>query len=87
MNNILLIPGSFNPITNAHIEMAKTAQKAVNANMVYFIPAHDTYVAKKKTLIPGHSRCRLIEEATPKDMTYIPTEVNSFLPKKTYDTV
>ncbi|MCM1324334.1 MAG: nicotinate-nicotinamide nucleotide adenylyltransferase [Acetobacter sp.] len=87
MNNILLIPGSFNPITNAHIEMAKTAQKAVNANKVYFIPAHDTYVAKKKTLIPGLSRCRLIEEATPADMTYIPNEIESFLPKKTYDTV
>ena len=87
MNNILLIPGSFNPITNAHIEMAKTAQKEVNANMVYFIPAHDTYVAKKKTLIPGPSRCKLIEKATPMDMTYLPNEVDSFLPKKTYDTV
>lgn len=87
MNNILLIPGSFNPITNAHIEMAKTAQKAVNANKVCFIPAHDTYVAKKKTLIPGISRCRLIEEATPADMTYISNEIDSFLPKKTYDTV
>lgn len=87
MNNILLIPGSFNPITNAHIEMAETARKAVNADKVFFIPAHDTYVAKKKTLIPGLSRCRLIEEATPEYMTYVPTEVNSFLPKKTYDTV
>ncbi len=87
MINILLIPGSFNPITNAHIEMAKAAQKAVNANQVYFIPAHDTYVAKKKILIPGKSRCRLIEEATPSNMTYLSNEINSFLPKKTYDTI
>lgn len=87
MNNILLIPGSFNPITNAHIEMAKTAQEKVNANRVFFIPAHDTYVAQKKTLIPGSSRCRLIDEATPADMTFIDTEVKSFLPKKTYDTI
>lgn len=87
MNNILLIPGSFNPITNAHIEMARVAQRKINAEKVYFIPAHDTYVAQKRTLIPGKSRCRLIEEATPDDMTYISYEVDSFLPQKTYDTI
>lgn len=27
MNKILLIPGSFNPITNAHVDMALTAKK------------------------------------------------------------
>lgn len=51
MNKILLIPVSFNPITNAHVDMALTAKKSVNADMIYFIPAHDTYVAKKRTLI------------------------------------
>lgn len=28
MNKILLIPGSFNPITNAHVDMALTAKKS-----------------------------------------------------------
>ena len=28
MNKILLIPGSFNPITNAHVDMALAAKKA-----------------------------------------------------------
>ncbi len=60
MNKILLIPGSFNPITNAHVDMALTAKKAVNADAILFIPAHDTYVAKKKTLIPGYCRVSLI---------------------------
>lgn len=87
MNNILLIPGSFNPIINAHIEMAKTAKKKVHADEVCFIPAHDTYVTKKKTLIPGESRCRLIDEVTPDYMTYTSIEIGSFLPQKTYDTV
>ena len=87
MNRILLIPGSFNPITNAHIDMAKVAQKRINAEKVYFIPAHDTYVAQKRTLIPGKSRCRLIEEATPDDMSCISFEIDSFLPVKTYDTI
>ena len=32
MNKILLIPGSFNPITNAHVDMALTAKKTVNAD-------------------------------------------------------
>ena len=87
MSNVLLVPGSFNPITNAHIEMATVAKETINATEVYFIPAHDTYVAKKKTLIPGHSRCKLIESATPEWMHALPDEVESFLPQKTYDTV
>ena len=87
MNNILLVPGSFNPVTNAHIDMAKVAQKKVNAEKVYFIPAHDTYVAKKRTLIPGKSRCKLIEEATPDDMGCISFEVDNLLPQKTYDAI
>lgn len=87
MNNVLLVPGSFNPITNAHIEMAKKAQEKINALVVYFIPAHDTYVAKKKTLIPGKSRCKLIEDATPSNMACIPFEVDSFFPQRTYDTI
>ena len=60
MNKILLIPGSFNPITNAHVDMALTAKKAVNADAILFIPAHDTYVAKKKTLIPGYCQYQIV---------------------------
>ena len=44
MSKIVIIPGSFNPVTNAHIEMALIAKKAVGANKVIFIPAHDKYV-------------------------------------------
>lgn len=36
MNKILLIPGSFNPITNAHVDMALTAKNAVNARYDIF---------------------------------------------------
>lgn len=87
MNRLLLVPGSFNPITNAHIDMARAAQEKIGAGKVYFIPAHDTYVAQKKSFIPGKIRCKLIEEAIPEDMSCIPLEVNSVLPAKTYDTV
>ena len=34
MNKILLIPGSFNPITNAHVDMELTDKKAYNADAI-----------------------------------------------------
>lgn len=90
MNKILLIPGSFNPITNAHVEMALAAKKAVDADIVYFIPAHDTYVAKKKTLIPGYCRVDLINSmpnCLKDDMWALEIEIKSFFPQRTYNTI
>lgn len=90
MNKILLIPGSFNPITNAHVDMALAAKKAVGANVIYFIPAHDTYVAKKKTLIPGYCRVSLINSMSNCDkenMFALDVETTSFFPQKTYNTI
>lgn len=90
MNKILLIPGSFNPITNAHVEMALAAKKAVGADIVYFIPAHDTYVAKKKTLIPGYCRAKLISSmpnCQEDNMWALDIETTSFFPQRTYNTI
>ena len=89
MNKILLIPGSFNPITNAHVDMALAAKKAVNADAILFIPAHDTYVAKKKTLIPGYCRVSLINSMPNCDennMWASEVETTSFFPQRTYNT-
>lgn len=85
MNKILLIPGSFNPITNAHIDMALIAKKSVDADMIYFIPAHDTYVAKKRTLIPGYCRVSLINsmpDCKKNHMKALDIETTSFSPTK-----
>lgn len=90
MNKILLIPGSFNPITNAHVDMALAAKKAVNADTVYFIPAHNTYVAKKKTLIPGCRRVSLINSAPSckqNNMRALDIETTSPFPQRTYNTI
>lgn len=90
MNKILLIPGSFNPITNAHIDMALTAKKSVDADMIYFIPAHDTYVAKKRTLIPGYCRVSLINsmpDCKKNHMKALDIETTSFFPQRTYNTI
>lgn len=87
-NDIIFIPGSFNPITNAHIEMAREAKERVSAAKVYFIPASDTYVAlHKEILIPGHVRCDLIREAVPNGMDVLACDVDSRLPPKTYNTI
>lgn len=90
MNKLLLIPGSFNPITNAHVEMALTAKKAVDADTIYFIPAHDTYVAKKKTLIPGYCRVELINSmpiCEKYNIHALEMETTSFFPQRTYNTI
>lgn len=90
MNKLLLIPGSFNPITNAHVEMALTAKAAVDADTIYFIPAHDTYVAKKKTLIPGHCRVELINSmpiCKDYNICALDVETTSFFHQRTYNTI
>lgn len=90
MNKVLIIPGSFNPITNAHIDMALTAKSAVNAADVLFIPAHDTYVAKKRTLIPGYCRVSLINSVPGihiNNMWALDLETTSYFPQRTYNTI
>ena len=90
MNKLLLIPGSFNTITNAHVEMALTAKAAVDADTIYFIPAHDTYVAKKKTLIPGYCRVELINSmpiCKDYNIRALDVETTSFFPQRTYNTI
>lgn len=90
MSKIVIIPGSFNPVTNAHIEMALTAKEVVGANKVIFIPAHDTYVAKKKTLIPGCDRVSLINSipiCVKNNVCSLNIEIVNPFPPKTYNTL
>lgn len=90
MSKVLIIPGSFNPITNAHVEMALTAKKVVSADKVFFIPAHDTYVAKKKTLILGNYRVSLINSIPifkQNDICALEIETTNSISPKTYNTL
>ena len=90
MSKVLLVPGSFNPITNAHVDMALAAKNKINADVVYFLPAHDSYVARKKTLIPGCCRVALInsmKNCLEDNMWALGVEITSSLPQKTYNTV
>ena len=90
MSRILLVPGSFNPVTNAHIDIALDAKRAIRADHVFFIPAHDSYVARKGVLIPGEHRAELINTAPVcmlEWMVATDIEIKSFFPQRTYDTI
>ena len=45
---VLFYFGSFNPITSAHISLAKNAMNLTNADKVIFIPASSYYLKKHK---------------------------------------
>ena len=47
MNNIVVMGGSFNPPTRAHLQLMKAAIEAVDACQGIFVPTANEYVAKK----------------------------------------
>ena len=90
MSKTLIIPGSFNPVTNNHISMALTAKNAVGANKVLFVPAHDSYVARKRALIPVYCRVALInsmEDCEKYNIWASDIETANPFPQITYSTV
>lgn len=63
---VVLFPGSFNPVTKAHFEIAEAAANRVNADTVIFIPAKDKYISRKNCdIIPGKDRHDLIRLSAP----------------------
>lgn len=62
--------GSFNPVHNAHLQIAKVAQSAFSLDRVLFIPAADP---PHKTLaggVPFDVRCRMVELAIKGEATF-----------------
>ena len=55
--------GSFNPIHNGHLEIAKIALKACGLSEVWFIPAGDPYMKSSVDILPGKKRFELTERA------------------------
>lgn len=53
--------GSFNPPTNAHMNIANKALRACNLDKVIFVPMGDTY--KKKDLAKSEDRLNMLEIA------------------------
>ena len=96
MMKIVLVPGSFNPVTNAHFEMAEAAVNLVSADILVFIPANDKYLERKNCkIIPGEVRGDLILQTIKERAFKVPTkgygvdfrEVDGTLDGLTYHTV
>ncbi|MBQ0026052.1 MAG: adenylyltransferase/cytidyltransferase family protein, partial [Lachnospiraceae bacterium] len=50
MNKIVVLFGSFNPLTNAHINVLKTAKAAVDADLGLFVATNGDYLRSKSVL-------------------------------------
>lgn len=96
MMKIVLVPGSFNPVTNAHFEMAEAAVRLVSADILVFIPANDKYLERKNCkIIPGEVRGDLILQTIKERASKAPIrrcgvdfrEVDGTLDGLTYHTV
>ena len=53
--------GSFNPVTNAHLDLIKDVIKKENLSKVYFVPMGNFY--HKKDLIPSKHRIEMLKLA------------------------
>ena len=64
MEKVGFFGGSFNPPTNAHLEIAKTALEEMELDKVYFVPMGNTY--KKPGLIDEKLRYEMLQIACAK---------------------
>ena len=55
--------GSFNPVHEGHIRLAKEALSELNLDKVYFVLSHQNPLKKKETLLPEALRIKLLKSA------------------------
>ena len=60
--HIAILGGSFNPVHNGHLQIAKTALKKLPVQEVWFMPSKDTPL-KETALASFEDRCELLEAA------------------------
>lgn len=66
-NNIVVLGGSFNPPTIAHVNVLDTAIKNLNAKFGLFVPSSNNYVSRKMkrqngTIFSENSRLQMLSE-------------------------
>lgn len=61
MNKIGIMGGTFNPIHNGHIEMAKVAYKQFQLDKVLFMPSGNSYL--KKNVLEASHRVEMVKRA------------------------
>lgn len=72
MTNIVVMGGSFNPITKAHLETLTLAMHAVNADQAIIVLTGDHY--EKQELAPFYHRKAMIEEVIDTHMSVLDFE-------------
>ena len=69
MAKIGIMGGTFNPIHNAHIQIAKAAYEQFNLDEIWFMPNHIPAYKNAKEVISGKIRLRMVQRAI-KDFPY-----------------
>lgn len=93
-DTVCLIFGTFNPTTNAHINMAKVIHEKVPAADIIYVPAKKRFLESWKGLGTEHilqdkDRCSLLKEAL-EELTYAAVstvEIDGLTDGKTYNTL
>ncbi len=55
--------GSFNPVHNGHLKLAREAASELNLSRVIFVPSHQTPLKRKEVLIPAALRLKALKGA------------------------
>ena len=89
----VLVFGTFNPVTNAHIHIGKLAKEHINADRVLYIPAHDKFLGDWKrmgseSILHSTTRISLLREAIAEyGFEVEEAETDGVVDGKTYNTV
>lgn len=93
MESIVLIFGTFNPVTNAHIRMGILAKEKVPGATVIYVPSKDRFLRGWKGLdeasvMTAETRLKLMRDAL-KPLGFIvdDIEISTDISGKTYDTI
>ena len=71
--NIGLFGGTFDPIHNGHIALARAAQERFELGRIYFVPAHTPPHKSHAPLASYDQRYAMVALATQKEKTFIPS--------------
>lgn len=89
----ILVFGTFNPITMAHIHIATLAKEKVNADEVIYVPAKDGFLKgwkgmESKAVMTSDIRVKLMQEALePLGYKVSTVEIDELSDGKTYNTL
>ena len=71
--NLALFGGTFDPIHNGHIALARAAQERFQLGRIYFVPAHTPPHKSRAPLASFDQRYAMVVLATQGEKTFIPS--------------